>query len=195
MVKKIKNNIIKIIILGLITMANLEAFDKGFNKLLQDEGFISNDKDDRGGYTKYGLSSRSYGDKIEGISLSKAKEIYKNDFWFISKCDEIKSDIISIKVFNTSVNVGVKRSIKFLQKAINDTIKHKKLKIELLKVDGMIGQKTINTVNKMGKYNSYILNYFILEQSSFYIKISKKFNNIKYLRGWLKRASSLISDD
>lgn len=176
-------------------MAKLSAFDNGFNQLMRDEGYISNDKDDQGGYTKYGISSKEYGEEnIKKLTITKAKEIYKDDYWFKSKCNEIDSDLIAIKVFNTSVNVGNKRAILFLQRAINNTINKEKLNLPILKVDGMIGQKTITTLNKLDKHTSLILNYFILEQSNFYIKISKKFNNIKYLRGWLKRAASVCND-
>lgn len=155
---------------------------KGFNYfvefILKWEGGLVDDPSDAGGLTKYGISSRSYPDlDIRKLTKEKAKEIYKRDYW-----DKIKGhsiiEPVNFLVFDFAVNAGIKQAIICLQKAV----------VKLggtIKVDGIIGPKTISSANLN---NAELLSsYFIVERIRFYNSIVRKGNNIKFLRGWINR--------
>lgn len=90
-------------------------FDKILTFTLGWEGGYSFDKDDPGGETKYGISKRSYpNENIKGLTLDRAKEIYKHDYWnpFLA----ISDDKLLMAAFDTAVNIGVPRTKNMLNK-------------------------------------------------------------------------------
>jgi len=87
-------------------------FDKAVEWILKWEGGdkITNDPNDRGKLTKYGISQKSYPKyDIKKLTLPEAKTIYKRDYW-----DKIDGDKIDPKramaLFNAAVNQGVGRA-------------------------------------------------------------------------------------
>jgi lysozyme family protein len=70
----------------------------------------TNDKDDPGGETKYGISKRAYPDvDIKSLTLAEAEQIYYNDYWLKAGCDKMDKDM-AIVVFDSAVNCGVGRT-------------------------------------------------------------------------------------
>lgn len=93
-----------------------ENFDKAFDMVIGFEGDLSNDSDDPGGLTRWGISQRSYPNlDIRALTLTEAMKIYKKDYWNACDCDELEYpwDII---VFDTAVNCGVERAIHIFHK-------------------------------------------------------------------------------
>lgn len=96
-------------------------FDQAFEKLIGHEGGYVCNPADPGGETRYGISKRSYPlEDIKGMTLDRAKEIYRRDFWDKCQADEL-ADEVRFDVFDAAVNSGVKQSIKWLQRAVNTT--------------------------------------------------------------------------
>lgn len=115
------------------------VWDKAFNLLLENEGGYVNDKADKGGETKYGISKRAYPDiDIKALTLWQAKDIYYRDYWTRCKCD-LLADCLSFLVFDFAVNSGCNRAIKVLQKCLNIT------------EDGKIGNQTLCACNSCNK--------------------------------------------
>ena len=117
-------------------------FEEAFLILLGNEGKLSLDPKDRGNWTsgkcgvgdlkgsKYGISAMSYPSlDIRNLTLEDAKRIYKIDFWH-PLFDELPEEII-FDIFDTSVNSGMSRAVKLLQKTVEAT------------EDGVIGPKTV----------------------------------------------------
>ncbi|MEN2984875.1 MAG: glycosyl hydrolase 108 family protein [Dictyoglomaceae bacterium] len=97
-----------------------DNFEKAVNFVLKWEGNYSNDKDDYGGETKYGISKRSYPDlDIKNLTIEKAKEIYRKNYWEKMKCDNLPYPM-DIIVFDTSVNMGISTAQELLKKSNND---------------------------------------------------------------------------
>ena len=93
-----------------------ENFDRAFDlTVIRFEGgaAYTNDPDDPGGETKYGISKRANPD-VDILNLTKAaaKEIYRHRYWNPIGGDEMPYpwDVI---VFDTAVNLGVSRSLGF----------------------------------------------------------------------------------
>lgn len=92
-------------------------FDQAFERLIGHEGGYVNNPSDPGGETKYGVSKRSYpGEDIAGLTLDRAKAIYRRDFWGPAGCDAVP-EAIKFDLFDMAVNSGVVAAIKTLQRA------------------------------------------------------------------------------
>ena len=107
------------------------VFERAVEFILRFEGEISDDPNDSGGLTKYGISQKSYPDlDVRALTRTEAVEIYRRDFWARCKCDQIPAPL-AIILFDSAVNQGPTAAIRMFQKALGVT------------VDGKIGAETI----------------------------------------------------
>ena len=117
-------------------------FDDAFERLIGHEGgYVSaadaKRNDDPGGETKFGISKRSYpGEDIAGLTLERAKAIYRRDYWGPAACDALP-DEIKFDVFDMAVNSGVGAAARMLQACVGAD------------PDGKIGPKTLMAVQSM----------------------------------------------
>ena len=152
------------------------VFDKAFEKLLKHEGGYVNDPVDPGGETYYGISKRSYPDiDIKNLSIAKAKEIYRQDFWERPGFSQIKDPMLAGKVFNLGVNIGTARAAKFLQGAAN-------IFEAELKVDGVIGPMSLRWINGF-RYAKALISALKILAGNYYIRLGQS----RFLAGWLIR--------
>ena len=174
----------------------MAIFKNALKKALKNEGGYVDNKKDMGGETKYGISIRflqsidSTANKqtIENLTLDMAEDIYFKYFWLENNYQEISSQQVAEKVFDTAVNMGSRVANRFLQQAINIVI----LSDDKLKEDGIIGSKTINTLNMLNEEDadSNILKIYELLQKEYYSKIIiNRPEQIVFLKGWFNRAS------
>jgi len=97
-----------------------DNFEKAISFVLKWEGGYSNDKDDIGGETKFGISKRSYPDlDIKNLTIEKAKEIYRKNYWNKLNCDKLPYPMDLI-VFDTGVNMGISTANELLKKSNGD---------------------------------------------------------------------------
>jgi hypothetical protein len=81
-----------------------ESFDKAFEIVVGLEGGYSNDSNDPGGETKYGISKRYNPDiDIKNLTLEQAKQIYLERYWKPSGCDHALYPM-DICLFDGAVN-------------------------------------------------------------------------------------------
>lgn len=117
------------------------TFDQAFEHVIGHEGGYVNHPDDPGGETKFGISKRSYPDEdIAGMTLDRAKEIYKRDYWDKAKCGQLPHPL-DFQVFDAAVNSGAAKAVRWLQQALPD-----------VRIDGVIGPQTITAARA---YNAY----------------------------------------
>lgn len=158
-----------------------ERFEHAVSFVLSHEGGYSNDIDDAGGETKFGISKRSYPDiDIKNLTLQKAKDIYKRDFWDPHLYKAIRDVNIATKVFDLSVNMGSKWGVHIVQRALRDTGQ------DMLE-DGILGPMTVAAINKADPTN---LMTALKSQAARYYRILAATNpkREKFLKGWLNRA-------
>lgn len=155
------------------------VWESAFDLLMQNEGGYVNDPNDAGGKTKYGISKASYpNEDIANLTLERAKQIYKRDYWNRCKCDQLP-DALSVAVFDFAVNSPAKTAIKKLQKALGVT------------QDGIIGNQTIGAANRLNprkvleEYKQIRLKYI-----DDIIKRDKK--KEKYRKGWNNRIAKVF---
>ena len=168
-------------------MKNLN-FDAAQAFVLQWEGAdgkVSNDKDDRGGITKYGVCLRFLksiragvnADTIRNLTKKEATDIFHSEFWDKCRCDELP-DRIAFALYDTAVNVGNKQAVKFLQRALG------------IKDDGIIGTDTVYFAKNCDV--DEVLADFLDQRRAFYRHLADKYpTDKKFLNGWLNRVDAL----
>ena len=187
-------------------------FNRAYENTMGHEGGYVNDPDDIGGETYKGISRKynpqwegwskidyykdmsefpkmlKYSDKLQDLVKSFYKEIY----WDVNRLDEIKNQNIANEIFDTGVNMGVKRAAKFLQEALNYLNRNQLLYDDLI-VDGIIGNKTFNALNILLKNNeeeNILLNIINVLQGMHYLNHMKEHPiQEKYARGWFNRVA------
>lgn len=108
----------------------MSAFDQAFEIVIGHEGGYSDNPNDPGGRTKYGISQRSYPNvDIPNLTLDRAKQIYQSDYWSKAGCD-LCDPGLALVVFDAAVNTGVGQAVRWLQGAVGVT------------ADGVIGPAT-----------------------------------------------------
>ncbi len=143
-----------------------------------EEGGYSNDPDDPGGETNFGLDKRSHPDlDLAHITKPEAVTVYWNCYWSPYAFDHF-ADEITEKLFDVAVNAGFTQANKFLQRAVG---------LVGIQADGIIGPKTLATVKLAEPHAVHLA--IIQQQEAFYeALVASRPADQKYLKGWLKRA-------
>lgn len=91
--------------------------NKILDHILRNEGGYVNDKADKGGETKFGISKRSYPNvDIKNLTIDDARKIYLKDYF--AKAPRVNDLNLQYQIFDHAVNAGLSRS----QKLYNDTL-------------------------------------------------------------------------
>lgn len=164
-------------------MVESKAFNRGWEHLKKWEGGFVNDRFDRGGETKFGISKRQYPEiDIGNLTEGEAKVIARRDYWNVLKCGYYRSEDLAVEMFDYGFNAGVRRAALALQRAL--------VLIDYdVKVDGLIGAKTVAAVNDASeRYEAALLSglrgYEFLHYKDIVLRNpSQK----RFIRGWLAR--------
>lgn len=150
------------------------TFDDCFKIVLHHEGYISDDPSDPGGLTKYGISKRAFPNvDIANLTLEQAKEIYRIEYWDKLRCDKLPESLRLI-VFDCSVNQGVYRATRFLQKCIG------------VKADGVFGPKTLAALQGISEIQ------FINDYANYRIGSYQSLPHWdRFSKGWSRRLLSV----
>ena len=154
-------------------------FLKFFNYILLVEGSYSNDRNDKGGETKYGITKEKarecgYKGSMKDFKKAMAEKIYEEKYYKAKKLDKIKNDKIALSIFDFSVNAG-RYGIKKAQEAVNKVCGK-----NVVSVDGAVGPMTLK----------YLTVYHNLQRE--YYKSLAKSNPTQsdFLTGWLNRVKT-----
>lgn len=94
-----------------------ENFGKAIEFLRRHEGGYVNDRDDKGGETKFGISKSAHPKlDIKELTWEEAEEIYLNEYWKPTGCDELPWPM-DVVAFDSSVQHGVGKTKRFLRMA------------------------------------------------------------------------------
>lgn len=150
-------------------------FDTAFERLLGHEGGLVDHPADPGGLTKYGISQRSFpGEDIRGMTITRARQIYKTNYWGPAGCDAVP-EAIRFDLFDAAVNSGVRQAIKWLQHAVGAY------------EDGILGGKTLQAVQSMSP--DRILMRFNASRLLFMTGLSTW---TRFGKGWARRIAENI---
>jgi lysozyme family protein len=163
----------------------MDNFELALKHTIGIEGDYSNDSRDSGGKTRYGITEAKarawhYTGPMDQLPLSLAKTIYKADFWDIIRLDRVASmsAIVALEMFDTGVNCGIEKPVRFLQRALN-IFNRQGTDYADIEVDGVIGQNTLSALsaflNLRGKLGAQVLVEALnSQQGAFYTELAER---------------------
>ena len=170
-------------------MQNVDTYIKN---IIEIEGGYVNNPADKGGETNHGITYRTarnngYNGSMINLSIDKAVEIYKNEYWLKPNFDKVYEvdNQLSFMLFQFGVLVGASTASKMLQRALNVLTK------DTLPMDGNIGGKTISTLKlclseHAIKDSIKVLRGIVMSQQSVYLIECAEKNpvNKQFEYGW-----------
>jgi len=130
----------------------MTPLEKALQRTLGVEGGDSDDPDDHGGATRYGVTeavARAFGytGDMKDLPWSTAVAIYKANYWDKLSLDSVAmvSESVALEVFDTAINCGVGTEGMFLQRALN-ALNNGGSAYPDLAVDGAVGSATVKAL-------------------------------------------------
>jgi lysozyme family protein len=168
-------------------MAERNDFEKALKFTLKWEGGYVNNPADKGGATNKGITQRTYDayrkDKklplrsVRSIINAEVEDIYFSRYWLPAQCDELPTPL-STSVFDTAVNYGVARALKFLQQAMG------------VKQDGRWGEPD-RAALKQADARTLAVQICDLRIARRYARVKEDQTQKVFLKGWLNRDNAL----
>jgi len=173
------------------------SFENAFKKTVGVEGGYSNNPNDTGGETMWGVTKRvalanGYYGEMKDMPISVAEGIYKSQYWDINKLDSINaiSESIAEEMFDTGVNMGVAVAGKFLQRALN-VLNREGKDFKDIAVDGVVGPVTVACLKEFIDFRKdngikVIMALLNAQQGVRYIELAEKREaNEEFEFGWV----------
>jgi lysozyme family protein len=168
------------------------AFEWAVRHTLEAEGVFSNNRLDRGGKTKYGITEglwKKVGNpavRIEDITVEQAKDVYYRVFWKEPGLDRLQDQYIAAEVFDTAVNCGVERAVKMAQAAYN-TVRRADWDAPL-KEDGKLGPVSLAALHgALVAGHRPALLYAMNGEQYIHYKSQSTAQRNEFGRGWMMR--------
>jgi lysozyme family protein len=163
-------------------------FKPAFLFTLQHEDSTRSGKvtEDAGGRTRFGIAERFHPDLPEEFftgppedALAEAEKIEEREYWDTLRLGEVENQNVANKLFDMSVNMGVRQAAVYAQRAVNS-------QSQQLTEDGNIGPKTLAAMNAQTFYG------LLCQFSAWHYRHIATNNPAQAvnLAGWLKRASA-----
>ena len=162
----------------------MERFKKFLDYIFEVEGGFTDDENDRGGKTNWGITeeeAREFGYTGDMRNLTKdfAKNIYLKKYYLGNKLDKVVNDKVALSICDWAVNSG-RNGTKNAQIAINQ------LTNANLDVDGIIGNKTLEALN-IADPEKFLEVYHNLQRIYYKGKVEADNTQERFLTGWLNR--------
>ncbi|MGB5450951.1 MAG: glycosyl hydrolase 108 family protein [Sedimenticolaceae bacterium] len=189
----------------------MAEFSDAFELTSAHEGGYVNDSVDRGGETYRGIArvhhpqwpgwkridaQRGKSGFPKGLDADRTlqadvKALYKESYWDRFKGDELPDQAVANELYDTSVNMGVRRAVRFLQSSLN-LLNRNQHDYEDLIVDGWFGAKSLQTLNiflKKDRKSDALVKMMNIQQGARYVEImAGDSSQERFARGWIKRA-------
>lgn len=161
------------------------------------EGDYSNNKSDRGGKTRFGITEavarkHGYVGLMSELPWAVAEQIYFVDYWDKLNLESVSklSHGIAEEMFDTGVNCGIGNAGEFLQRALN-SLNRQAVDYPDLKVDGGVGPATVAALNAFLKLRGakgelVMLRALNSQQGVYYMECGEnRPANEDFMFGWL----------
>ena len=188
-------------------------YELAYKNIIMREGFYVNNIFDRGQETFCGISRKWFPNwkgwelidnedknlpankwSTFNVIMELVYEHYKENFWDKLKCDKLRTHVIAETLFDVAVNCGCSYAAKSLQRTLNYLTK------DQLKVDGIIGNKTLTALKKL-KPEYYEQNetkivflLIVYRQLKYFAIVQKDPTQKVFAHGWLNRNISLLKE-
>ncbi len=176
----------------------MTGFSKAFARTINVEGGFSNNPNDSGGRTMFGITEKlarayGYGGPMEELPLHTAKMIYKKAFWDVLQLDNITtlSEDIAEELFDTAVNVSPSTAARFLQRSLNVLNRGATL-FDDIQIDGHVGKITVAALadflqRRDGTGERVLLNMLNSLQGAYYVELAEqRAKDEDFVFGWFR---------
>ncbi len=164
-----------------------EAFVSALPFVLRWEGGFVNHPNDPGGATNRGVTQAVYDQwrraqgaapqSVKLITDEEVEAIYETGYWLPAHSHELQTPLDLVQ-FDTAVNMGVKRAVRFLQHCAG------------CGVDGAFGKNTAEAVAACDQGQAVI--EYCKARESYYRMLAEKNPKLAvFLKGWLNRLNAL----
>lgn len=161
------------------------TFKLAVERVLRIEGYQSNHPDDRGQFTRWGISSRANPDlDVHNITIHDAIHAHYTRYWQPSNIPQFCPNRVAYYLLSASVLFGVHQGTKLRQQACNILFSNPRLV-----VDGKPGSKTWrNTMECINTNAAAFSLALLLEYSQFAALLVRQSPDMSvFIRGWLHR--------
>lgn len=183
---------------------HLERFvDRLIDHIIEVEGGYSDDPDDAGGETCWGITvevARAWGYEgpMRDLPQETAREIYRERYYHGPHFDRVakRSPAIARELVDTGVNMGVGQSGAFLQSALN-ALNDRGRHYRDITVDGQVGPATLGALRayldlRGAEGEQVLLVALNALQGARYIELAEaRERNEKFVYGWLRARVAL----
>lgn len=182
----------------------MSPYDYAIGFVLAHEGGFVDHPDDPGGATNRGISLRFLrtqhpdaadidgdgdidADDIRLLTEDDARDLYRSRFWDALRLDDLPG-AVAAAVFDTAVNCGPGRAVRFLQAACNGLSDHLQLT-----EDGALGPKTRRGVGIVAdRFGEQQLAEAVLwARQDYYNRLAAESRFRPFHLGWSRRVSAL----
>jgi lysozyme family protein len=144
---------------------------------------------DAGGRTRFGIAEKFHPDLPEEFftrpaedALAEAEKIEEREYWNAMRLAEVENQNVANKLFDMSVNMGLRQAAVYAQRAANS-------QGQQLTEDGVIGSRTLAAINAIDPQTFYGLLCQFSAAHYRHIATNNPCQAVN-LAGWLKRASA-----
>lgn len=125
----------------------------------------------------------------------RVKDFYKRNYFEVFKGNDLPEEL-AVELFDNAINLGVYRTIKHLQQALN-VLNRNGLLYDDLKTDGIYGSITENAIKRYLDIDGdlgLLVKVINILQGAFYLELMKHDTTQEHFaRGWLKRVNINLS--
>lgn len=169
-----------------------QDIDRALNYLLEEEGGWSDNKNDHGGKTMYGVTQGTYdqwrrqkkrpAQSVRLITKDEARELYEEMYWRTSGCHLLPWPISYI-TFDGAVNSGPARSLKWSQAGLG------------VSADGKIGPATVRAaVASVESGDAQKILAVVDQRLQFLVSLVKRSpDQTTFLLGWMRRLQRVLA--
>ena len=162
-------------------------YNENGGSLTEKSDGLSNDKDDRGGYTRYGITQGTAGgvDKVKALTRESAKAIYRDRFWNSIQCESMPPQLALI-LFDSGCGSGPNTAAKWLQRVLG------------VEDDGRVGNGTLKAIAAHSSQTDIesLCNRLTNSRLKYYQAIyDRDPSQLKFKPGWTRRALFIRVDD
>lgn len=174
------------------------------------EGGYVNDPVDRGGETYRGISRVHHPDwrgwkridaqrrkagfpgslNADRTLQANVKAFYKRAYWDRFRGDDITDQAVANELYDTAVNMGVRRAVRFLQSSLNLLNRNQRDYSDLI-VDGWFGDRSLSTLSallKKDRRSDDLVRMMNIQQGARYVEImARDASQERFARGWIRR--------
>ncbi len=170
------------------------SFEQALDFTFSNEGGFSNDKNDHGGATRFGITRDDASrwrkrpvsvQEMREFPLEEAKAIYSAWYFKPLGCDGVEDTGVAVALFDIGVVCGISTAAKLAQRICQNHGAQ-------ITQDGHIGPKSLAAINQIAPA-VFLRDFSQIVESRFRSIAARNPSQNVFLKGWVNRARRLLT--